>query len=1108
VTPCKEDAWVWDPAANRIVRKTITFTPGLYHIFDEILVNAVDNKRRDASMTRLAVSLDAATGWITVINNGAGIPVEVHGVHGLYIPELIFGELLSSSNYDDTEARLTGGRNGYGAKLTNIYSTEFRVEVVDGRRGLHYTQRWSGNMGVRDPPVVKPTSRKTDTVTVAFHPDYARFGMAAVTGLDADATALFYRRVYDVAGITPATLKVTLNGAPVPVTGFKQYTALYALGCRVGDDPPDAPPTPADLPSSPSPALAYCRVNDAWEVAVGTVPPGKFTHISFVNGLYTPDGGRHVEYVCDQIVAAVRSAYDGTMKGQGAEFRPAHLKSSLALFVNALVVNPAFDVQTKRKLTTPVKRFGSTAELPAAFLKTVVRQCMDGLLLKTSSIAQKQLKKMDGGKRATVSVPKLDDANWAGTAKSARCTLFLTEGDSAKALVVSGFSVVGRDAFGVFPLKGKLLNVQDASHAQVTANVELQHLVTILGLQFGREYASVSSLRYGSCTVMADQDHDGSHIKGLVLNFFLRFWPSLLRIPGFLKQFITPIVKCSKHGGTKVETFYTIPQFRAWAATPAATTGKWTMKYFKGLGTSTSSDAKEYFRAIHKHLIPFVHDPDTEASMALAFVGGRKAAEDRKVWLSNVAPGVHVDYAAAAAAGGVTFTSFVHQELVAYCMANNVRSIPSVVDGLKPSQRKVLHACFKRRLHEEIKVAQLVGYVSEHTAYHHGEEALAATIVGMAHTYVGSRNNVNLLYPSGQFGTRLVGGKDAASPRYIFTRLESAARVLFHPADDPVLTYLHDDDQAVEPEFFVPVIPTLLVNGAEGIGTGWATSVPCFNPVDVVAAVRGVLAGNPCPGLVPWFKGFTGTMTLDADGKRAHATGVAVMEGDRTCHVTELPVFTWTQDFKERVERLCVGEDASVRQVQDKSTDTQVHFVVELSEDAASRVASGTTTLVDMFGLRTTIHLTNMVLFDAGGRLRRYDTPAAIVAEFVPVRLRMYGVRQEHLLRKLELHLAVLEAKARFIALVVSGALVIARKSKPVLEAELLALGFPAAQGPGGYDHLLGLPLWHLTLERMQKLEGERDDARVELRTLASLTPTDLWLRDLDDVDKLEAHSH
>lgn len=316
------------------------------------------------------------------------------------------------------------------------------------------------------------------------------------------------------------------------------------------------------------------------------------------------------------------------------------------------------------------------------------------------------------------------------------------------------------------------------TNRQIMENQEIQHTVQILGLQYGRKYESVQGLRYGHLMLMTDQDHDGSHIKGLLINFLHTFWPSLLLVPGFLLEFITPIVKAtrSKH---RDMVFYTMPEYEQWKATTDGAKG-WKVKYYKGLGTSTSQEAKEYFSSMQQHQLQFAWEDDADsAAIELAF--SKKRADDRKEWLRQFKPGTFLNHAVQE----IKYKDFINRELILFSMADNVRSIPCVVDGFKPAQRKVLFACFKRKLREEIKVAQLAGYVSEHSAYHHGEQSLAGTIINMAQDYVGS-NNIALLEPVGQFGTRLQGGKDAASPRYIFTRLSPIARLMFPPADDAV----------------------------------------------------------------------------------------------------------------------------------------------------------------------------------------------------------------------------------------------------------------------------------------------------------------------------------
>jgi DNA topoisomerase-2 len=457
----------------------------------------------------------------------------------------------------------------------------------------------------------------------------------------------------------------------------------------------------------------------------------------------------------------------------------------------------------------------------------------------------------------------------------------VTEGDSAKALAVSGLSVVGRDRYGVFPLRGKLLNVRDATHDQIMNNAEITNVKAILGLKHGATYDSAKSLRYGHIMIMTDQDHDGSHIKGLLINFLHCHFPSLLRIPGFLLEFITPIIKATK--GKKSQVFYTLPEYDNFKEEMDGSTRGWSIKYYKGLGTSTAKEAKEYFSALEHHRKTFAWTGDNDGNLIdMAF--GKNRVGDRKSWLLNYEPGTFLDMTG----DEVRYDEFVNKELILFSRADLLRSIPSMVDGFKPSQRKVMYSCFKRKLKSDIKVAQLSGYVSEHSAYHHGEASLASTIVGLAQDYVGS-NNVNILVPSGQFGTRLAGGKDHASPRYIFTRLAPICRAIFPESDDAMLDYMNEDGQVIEPEHYLPILPLILVNGADGIGTGWSTSIPNYNPRDIVANIRHILDDEDVERMHPWYRGFNGDITEETiKGGAAHSRLHTRLVGAVTYTVTEL----------------------------------------------------------------------------------------------------------------------------------------------------------------------------------------------------------------------------
>ncbi|KAF9569788.1 type II DNA topoisomerase [Agrocybe pediades] len=1065
--------WTYDAETKRMVHREVKYVPGFFKIVDEILVNAADNKINDPNMDTLKVTIDVEEGTISVYNNGRGIPIEIHEREKIYVPELIFGHLLSSSNYDDDEKKLTGGRNGYGAKLANIYSLEFTVETADKNTGQKYKQTWTDNMGKCGKPKITKASKNDEFTRITFRPDLKRFGMDCI---DEDTASLLRKRVYDMAGVVK-DVKVFLNDERLKIRNFKQYVEMYINSVQA-----DAAENSGGA-VQPKPTIIHEQINPRWEIAFA-VSDGQFQQVSFANSISTSKGGTHVTYITDQIAKNLIAAI--SKKNKAATVKPAQIKNHMWIFINALIVNPTFDSQTKETLTLPASKFGSKPNITEDFMKKVLKtSIVDNVLNWAKYKADQQIKRTDGAKRERLlGLTKLADANNAGTKHAKDCTLILTEGDSAKALAVAGLGVVGRDNFGVFPLRGKLLNVREARHDQIMKNEEIQNIKKIMGLQHNKDYSNVSSLRYGRLMIMTDQDHDGSHIKGLLINFLDHFYPSLLKLPEFLVEFVTPIVRVTN--GNKRRDFFTIPEYEQWLEeTPDAK--KWTSKYFKGLGTSSDADARNYFSHMEKHMIPFAPTQEGDRELIeLAF--SKKKADERKEWLRQFKPGTYLDHRL----DEIPYSEFINKELILFSMADNIRSIPSVADGLKPGQRKVIWGCFKRKLKSEIKVAQLVGYISEHAAYHHGEASLASTIINLAQDFVGS-NNVNLLKPSGQYGTRDTGGKDHAAPRYIFTEPMPLSRVVFNPADDQLLNQQKDDNLLIEPEFYMPVIPLVLVNGAEGIGTGWSTSVPCYNPTDIVDNIRRLMKGEEMVPMIPWWRGFKGEIKPSSKHKY-DVYGVVKKINDTTVEITELPIHKWTQPYKAELEAMIAGDkekekEGVIKDYKEHHDNMNVHFIVTMSaKDLEKAEEQG---LLEFFKLTSKINTSNMICFDMEGKIKRYDSPEEILEDFYPARLAYYQKRKDFMANELQTMFERLSNQARFVQMIIDKKLVVSNRKKADIVADLRKFEFrpfPKAAGKqkaeqadeeeedddagdtgsaSDFDYLLGMAIWSLTKEKV-----------------------------------------
>ena len=1039
--------WILDGASFK--KRNIKYSPALLKIFDEILVNATDrNSIHPKGVSSISVNVDSDTGMITIENNGplGGIGIRMHEKEGLWNPELVFGHLLTSTNYDDTKKRVVGGRNGYGAKLTNIYSSKFSIVIKDHETKTTYTQGWSSNMTVCDPPKIKKHSGASSSVAVTFLPDWKRFGM---TEMNKEIYKIMEKRVWDTNICTSPNCKVKFNDEVLPKQSFEAYAKMHEGVVHT-----------------------HCVTTDRWSVCIGPSEDG-MEQVSFVNGICTTKGGTHVDHVASLIATGIIEDMAKKIK-----LKPQQVKNTFTIFVKATLENPTFSSQVKSECTIKSQDFGSKFELPKTFVKNALKTGIQDELLALSKFKEmKELKKTDGARKSKITgIPKLDDANKAGTAHSSKCTLIVTEGDSAKTLAVAGLSVVGRDHYGAFPLRGKCKNVRDVSVAQLTSNQEFNDLKKILGLQQGKEYTNVSELRYGRLMIMTDADNDGSHIKGLILNMFHYFWPSLLKL-NFVVSMVTPIIKAMKGSDTK--SFYTESSFRSWYGN-----GKsgWRIKYYKGLGTSTSAEAREYFKKIQELTVKFDMDTMTDESIVLAF--DKKKADARKTWLLESTakePGeLEVPYGSVKQ---LTITDFVHKDLVNFSLADLKRSIAHVADGLKPSQRKVMYSCFQKNLRDEMKVAQLAAYVAEKSAYHHGEVSLAETIVKLANDYTGS-NNINLLEPCGQFGSRIMGGKDASQTRYIFTRLSDETRKIFDPKDDAVLTYLDDDGRTIEPEHYMPVIPMVLVNGTEGIGTGFSCYVPPFNPTDIKENITNFMNGRELKKMKPWFRGFRGRIFED-EAIGWVTEGVWQVVGT-TVKVIELPPGRWTQDYKEHLDILI--DKKIITSFTNNSTTEDVDFLIQGYEGKD---------IVKDLKLQKTVRCTNMHLFHPTKGICKYNTPEDILSDFMDLRVDYYTKRKAQLIESTKMRSNICSHRAQFVKKVIEGAIVVFRKKKRDLECEIGQM-FPKVDG--SYDYLLHIRTVDYTEERVKALMDETDKLGKELRLLEATSCFDMWKNDIKNM--------
>tara|TARA_Y100000389_G_scaffold205053_1_gene262484 strand:+ start:3810 stop:7163 length:3354 start_codon:yes stop_codon:yes gene_type:complete len=1070
--------FLWRESAEAFVSEEISMIPGLYKLFDEAAVNARDHYIRQAKLCGISeghfpvTKIDfviGADGRISVRNNGDGIDITEHPEHRMYIPELIFGHLRTSSNYNKQEERTGGGRNGLGFKLALIWSTEGIVETVDHTRGLKYVQCFNENLSKIGKPKITKCKAKPYT-SVSFLPDYARLG---VKGLSDEMRLVMERRVHDIAAVTPASVKVSLNGKLVECRTFVEYARMFQCVSLAG-------------------CMAHEKYLTTWEYAICPSDKGQFGQVSMVNGIYTSAGGKHVDFIMNQVIKAIQKSIQTSHK---IDVKPSSIKEQLFLFLRCDIADPVFDSQTKDCLMTPSQKFNTKCTVSPKFIKQLIKFGVANVACSITSAKDiKKISKFDGTKATSITgIPKLVDAHLAGTKNSYRSILLIVEGDSAKAGVISGLSKEHRNVYGVYPLKGKLMNVRGETATRVAANAEIADIKKILGLEVGKEYKTeddIAKLRYGRVLFLTDQDKDGTHIKALGVNLLHSEWRSLLLVPNFVGFMSTPIIRATK--GTTEQVFYSEQECKDWQAI-STEHGKYKLKYYKGLGTSSAKEFKQYFR--DQRVVMFSHS-GVNCDTAINMVFDKGLPDARKSWLQAYEPSRILAFDAKE----ISYKTFMDDDVIHFSKYDCDRSIPNLLDGLKTSQRKTLFGFFKRGNRSEVKVAQMSGYISEHSCYHHGEASLNGTIVGMAQNFVGS-NNINLLSPNGQFGTRLQGGKDSASERYIFTQLERITRLIFRRDDESLLHQLDDDGTAVEPEWYAPVIPMILINGARGIGTGFSTFIPPCNPLTVINYIRSQLEETTPPILEPYYRGSKCPIVKTGPTKYRCSSIYNKSEGKAdSIRITDLCVGTWTDDFKARLEKH-IAQPKKVRVIKayrDDSTDTNVDITVTFVK-GTEHLSGGTwrEKINKLLKLSTSISTSNMHVFDASQKLVKFNTLEEIANEFIKIRLGLYAARKKNQLEKWQDLICYNQSIMKFITLVLEDKIDLRQKEGKIVQQLRDEYGIADEL----HEKMLNLPMRSLTEDSVTALNNKCEAMSKERDELKSMSLKAIWTTELSDIE-------
>lgn len=1114
-----------DNIGNHIKEELIMeFNPGLERIFIEMISNAHDNAIKSSTSEtptkNINVRVNVEEGYIMVYNDGLGIrQIEVidedgERIEGSIAPEVIFGELLSGSNFDDSVVRNTSGRNGYGAKLANIFSKKFIVEAYDEKSGKIFSETWYDNMERKSGYTLKSGSGKSGWTRITFWPDLKRFGYEK---LPEEMVMYFYKLVADIAMQQPKT-KVTFNDKVIYSKSLKEYAQMY-----VGTKAPimefsskDSEVVVVDCSSmidkeeddklSPDEEDGYDELRESMS--------GR--NISFVNGIYVHDGGIHVDTwvktICEPLMERISVSLKlikskkvnekGKEKEKGKapnwkKIRIDEVKRRLAFFIVCHLDKPSFDSQTKLKLNSPAPQVTAPNATQLTKMSKWNLRAHIKLDIRARTLAGQ--KKTDATQTSWRNAEKHQRANWFKTKKSDQTILILTEGDSAKGTASAAIPVLegGNNIYGLYPLRGKLLNTRRASVEQINKNTEICDLKNIIGLKHGTDYSdekNFKSLNYGGVQIWTDQDLDGDHIKGLILNWFEENYPSLIQ-RGYITAMNTPI-GIVKHKG-KVLYFYELNKLRTWYQSLENKNGV-EIKYIKGLGTLDEREIQEIV-SIDNKVIGYSHDGEKDSqAMSLAF--SKTNANERKKWILAYDPSEVID---PADYDQISLSTFINLGMRSYSVETLRRSIPSVLDSFKEGQRKIFYTGIRKNINKPVKVVQFAGDVMKHSAYHHGEKALTDTITGMAQCWAG-RNNTPFLIDSGNFGCRKAGSSSAGAPRYISTCVSDLAHLLYPKEDYPLHKYLLDDGVHIEPEHYMPILPTVLFNNPKGIATGWNSEVPSFNPFDVIKWVRAFMKGLvnednlflPDGQLVPWYIGFKGKVELLPPNEKIgldYSTSFTVSGLTRSERgqliITEIPPNITFDDYMIFLNKLEASK--KIRRFTHDCTTGKPYFVLHLNENKLSETS---------LKLHQKNTFAKMVLLDENGLPRRFKCAEEILNYWCKIRTKLYKIRRTYMLNVIRNGMKWIKNMIRLIEEITEGTIILTGKTSKKLIEELDLKNYDKKED--SYDYLVKMPITSLNTDKLEKLRETLDREIIRYKDLKALSIFDIWESDLQKFEK------
>jgi DNA topoisomerase-2 len=1078
-----ENVLQYNPETNKLYKEELTYNRGILKMFDEILLNAVDNIERNNGLKMICVSVNSRQ--ISVKNDGESKELTINKTKTklgdtIWIPELAFTRLRTSGNYT-VKNKLTGGKNGIGCKLTSIFSSEFIVELVSKHQ--KYYQTYTNNIKNINPPTISKTNEES-YIKISFSPDFRL--LKTNESILWDMRFLIAKRLFDISHLN-INLNIMFNDEifEIPHNSWDEFTALHNImfSDKIKDN------------------IQFYNIEGNWKV--GFSISDTFKQVSYVNNIVTYDGGTHVNMIvnqlCDVISSRISSQTKGRKKGSKTTVKSvsnAKIKNKLCVIIYSKIVNPEFKSQTKEYLATPAKNF--KFDIPIDLINLFIDETPI-----IDMIMNDKIPKTKVTRGLITNIPNLIEANKAGVKNGKQCTLFVCEGMSARTMCVRGINVIGPDYYGVYPLRGKILNVRNCSRDVYLKNEILTELKRVIGITDGEEYETVNGLRYGKVVCVKDADTDGANIMGLLINFFDVKFPSLLNIEGFFSTFMSPMIRIK--GRHNVISFYNEVDYKNYIANNQIQQGMKVI-FIKGLATNEDDDIEDMFKHYNKNTVPIQFDNNE----LLTHTFDKDYVITRKELLKTITDETHLDVVEDEP---ILLSNFITLDHSLYERDACERAIPSVIDGLKPTQRKVLFVLLKHE-RKQMKVFQVAGIVAQKANYHHGDQSMCQTIIKMAQDFTGA-NNINYLLPIGQFGSRLMNGDDAGAPRYISTMINEITRLIFPPIDDNVLTYKTEDNQIVEPKYYVPIIPTILLNEIRGIGMGWSTTIPAFNPNDLIRITKEYIETKKINSdIMSWHRYFKGNVEKTATGFKYDGIVKYDNKSNNKFIISELPIGMATNDLLKRLNFLMSGKNVDTEEFPKsvkyqpiyKVSDFKMLQTKNKNDIAISVTFADRMSIEDVketLRLYSSISISNLTAFNRNCEIRQY-TIEKMLSEFFSIRHNLYIKRKEYIINILNNEIIVLNNKFRFIKDIIDNTLVINKIPIKDVCAKLEELKYDKIND--SYEYLYKLPVSKFTKEEYNKLKEKLESKNKEKAEMEKKTVADMWLKELDVLSKAIIH--